>query len=204
MLLSQSVAPRQAVAPLLLSALRNTGNPLPKDRKQVAETASNAYLLRMANTFTPSAASLMPAPASKTGRGCVYGEVKARLQGAGLRPTRQRMGLGWLLFAKGDRHLTAEGLYEEALKAKVPVSLATVYNTLHQFTEAGLIREIAVEGAKTHFDTKATNHHHFYIEGENRLIDIEGSDIDVASLPSVPEGMEIARVDVVVRLRRKV
>ena len=142
---------------------------------------------------------------SRTGvaTGCVYGTVKSRLQKAGLRPTRQRMGLGWLLFAKGDRHLTAEGLYEEALKAKVPVSLATVYNTLHQFTEAGLIREIAVEGAKTHFDTKASNHHHFYIEGENRLIDIEGSDIDVASLPSVPEGMEIARVDVVVRLRRK-
>ena len=143
------------------------------------------------------------APAAQAGRGCVYSEVKSRLQGAGLRPTRQRMGLGWLLFAQGDRHLTAEGLYEEALKAQVPVSLATVYTTLHQFTEAGLIREIAVEGAKTHFDTKATNHHHFYIEGENRLIDIEGRDIAVEALPDIPEGMEIARVDVVVRLRRK-
>lgn len=153
-----------------------------------------------ANLSAPGSAI---APVAKAGRGCVYSEVKSRLQGAGLRPTRQRMGLGWLLFAKGDRHLTAEGLYEEALKAQVPVSLATVYNTLHQFTEAGLIREIAVEGAKTHFDTKATNHHHFYIEGENRLIDIEGSDIAVETLPAVPEGMEIARVDVVVRLRRK-
>jgi len=113
------------------------------------------------------------------------------------------MGLGWLLFAKGDRHLTAEGLYEEALKAGVPVSLATVYNTLHQFTEAGLLREVAVEGAKTYFDTNATNHHHFFIEGENRLIDIEGSDIAVASLPSLPEGMELSRVDVVIRLRRR-
>ena len=201
MLLSQSAAPPDGGHSPLLSTLRNIGNPLPKDRKRVAQTASNAYLWSMSNLSTPSAA---PVAASKAGRGCVYSEVKSRLQGAGLRPTRQRMGLGWLLFAKGDRHLTAEGLYEEALKAKVPVSLATVYNTLHQFTEAGLIREIAVEGAKTHFDTKATNHHHFYIEGENRLIDIEGSDIDVAGLPSVPEGMEIARVDVVVRLRRKV
>ncbi len=113
------------------------------------------------------------------------------------------MGLGWLLFAQGDRHLTAEGLYEEARKARVPVSLATVYNTLHQFTEAGLIREVAVEGSKTYFDTNAANHHHFFIEGENRLIDIEGSDIAVATLPNVPDGMEIARVDVVVRLRRK-
>jgi len=126
------------------------------------------------------------------------------LGAAGLRPTRQRIALAELLFFSPDRHVTAERLFEEALAASLSVSLATVYNTLHQFTEAGLIREIAVEGAKTHFDTKATNHHHFYIEGENRLIDIEGSDIDVASLPSVPEGMEIARVDVVVRLRRKV
>ena len=144
-----------------------------------------------------------PATASVGGTGCVVSRVKSRLQAAGLRPTRQRMGLGWLLFAQGDRHLTAEGLYEEARKARVPVSLATVYNTLHQFTEAGLIREVAVEGSKTYFDTNAANHHHFFIEGENRLIDIEGSDIAVATLPNVPDGMEIARVDVVVRLRRK-
>lgn len=144
-----------------------------------------------------------PTTASVGGTGCVVSQVKARLQAAGLRPTRQRMGLGWLLFGQGDRHLTAEGLYEEARKARVPVSLATVYNTLHQFTEAGLIREVAVEGSKTYFDTNASNHHHFFIESENRLIDIEGSDIAVATLPNIPEGMEIARVDVVIRLRRK-
>jgi Fur family iron response transcriptional regulator len=113
------------------------------------------------------------------------------------------VGLGWLLFARGDRHLTAEGLFEEASKARVPVSLATVYNTLHQFTEAGLLREVAVDGAKTYFDTNTSNHHHFFVEGENRLLDIEGQDIAVTTLPNIPDDMEIVRVEVVVRLRRK-
>ena len=85
----------------------------------------------------------------------------------------------------------------------MPVSLATVYNTLHQFTEAGLLREVAVEGAKTYFDTNTTQHHHFFVEGENQLLDIEGHNISVSMLPEIPEGMEIARVEVVVRLRRK-
>ena len=84
------------------------------------------------------------------------------------------MALGWILFAKGDRHLTAEMLYEEATKAKVPVSLATVYNTLHQFTEVGLLRQVAVDGSKTYFDTNTTAHHHFFVEGDNALVDIPG------------------------------
>ncbi len=86
-----------------------------------------------------------------------------------MRPTRQRMALGWILFGKGDRHLTAEMLYEEATHAKVPVSLATVYNTLHQFTEVGLLRQVAVDGSKTYFDTNASAHHHFFVEGDNEL-----------------------------------
>src|SRR5271155_2797174 len=80
--------------------------------------------------------------------GCPWHDVKAKLRDVGLRPTRQRMALGWILFAKGDRHVTAEMLYEEATRAKVPVSLATVYNTLHQFTEVGLLRQVAVDGSK--------------------------------------------------------
>ena len=88
--------------------------------------------------------------------GCPWHDVKAMLRDVGLRPTRQRMALGWILFAKGDRHLTAEMLYEEATKAKVPVSLATVYNTLHQFTDVGLLRQVAVDGSKTYFDTNAS------------------------------------------------
>ncbi|KAF0119776.1 MAG: Fur family transcriptional regulator iron response regulator, partial [Xanthobacteraceae bacterium] len=85
--------------------------------------------------------------------GCPIHDVRSMLREVGLRPTRQRMALGWILFAKGDRHVTAEMLYDEATKARVPVSLATVYNTLHQFTEAGLLREIAVDGSKAYFDT---------------------------------------------------
>src|SRR5512138_3945730 len=102
--------------------------------------------------------------------GCPWHDVKSMLRDVGLRPTRQRMALGWILFAKGDRHLTAEMLYEEATKAKVPVSLATVYNTLHQFTEVGLLREVAVEGAKTYFDTNTSNHYHFFCEHSGRLM----------------------------------
>ena len=124
------------------------------------------------------------------------------LRRVGLRPTRQRMALGWILFAKGDRHITAERLYEEANKAKVPVSLATVYNTLHQFTEVGLLRQVAVDGSKAYFDTNASEHHHFFVEGENVVVDIPGSDVIVDKLPTPPDGYEIARVDVVVRLRR--
>ncbi len=133
-------------------------------------------------------------------------ELEKRLREKGLRPTRQRMALADLLFSKGNRHIAAEELHEEAVKASVPVSLATVYNTLHQFTEAGLLRIIAVEGSKTWFDTNTSDHHHFFLEGENEIVDIpsgpEGKPI-VGNLPEPPEGMEISHVDLIVRLRQK-
>ena len=129
--------------------------------------------------------------------------VDRRVREAGLRPTRQRVALADLLFAKGDRHLSAEELHEEAVAAGVPISLATVYNTLHQFTEAGLLRILAIEGARTYFDTNTSDHHHFYIEGENKVFDIDEGPVRVVNLPAPPEGMEIANVDIVVRLRRK-
>lgn len=128
-------------------------------------------------------------------------QIAERLRGHGLRPTRQRTSLAELLFARGDRHVSAEILHEEAVSARVPVSLATVYNTLHQFTEAGLLREVAVDGSKTYFDTNTSDHHHYFIEGENTVIDIPGENITFCGLPLPPEGMEITRVDVVVRLR---
>jgi len=127
----------------------------------------------------------------------------ARLVAAGLRPTRQRVALGELLFGKGDRHVTAERLYEEATAAQMPVSLATVYNTLHQFTAAGLLREIAVDGARVYFDTNVSEHHHFLLEHDGELYDIAGSNLSVANLPAPPKGLKVARVDVVVRLRRE-
>jgi Fur family iron response transcriptional regulator len=135
--------------------------------------------------------------------GCPWHDVKAMLRQVGLRPTRQRMALGWLLFGKGNRHLTAEMLYEEASRAKVPVSLATIYNTLHQFTEVGLLRQIAVDGSKAYFDTNTSTHHHFFIEGEDELLDIKSADVLVGHSPPPPDGYEVARVDVIVRLRRK-
>ena len=158
------------------------------------------------------AVSAMKAPAQATPAksasgaalaGCPVHDLRGKLRKAGLRPTRQRVALGWLLFAKGDRHITAEGLYEEAIGTRVPISLATVYNTLHQFTQCGLLREIAVDGSKTFFDTNTSDHHHFLVEETNALYDIPGSHIEVGRLPDAPAGMEIARVDVIVRVKRK-
>ncbi len=130
-------------------------------------------------------------------------DVTDMLRTAGLRPTRQRVSLAELLYGKGDRHISAELLHEEAVEADVPVSLATVYNTLHQFTEAGLLREVAIDGNKTYFDTNVSDHHHFFIEGENRVIDIPGEGVGIGKLPEAPDGMEVVRVDVVVRIREK-
>jgi Fur family transcriptional regulator, iron response regulator len=130
-------------------------------------------------------------------------EVEKRLRSADLRPTRQRISLAALLFSKGDRHITAEDLHSEAESARIPVSLATVYNTLHQFTAAGLLRIVAAEGSRTYFDTNTSDHHHFIIEGDNAVMDIDQGRITVGNLPEPPEGMEIANVDVIVRLRRK-
>jgi Fur family iron response transcriptional regulator len=155
-------------------------------------------------TNVAEASDRMPLSADRARlTGCPWHDVKAMLRDVGLRPTRQRMALGWMLFGKGDRHITAEMLYEEATKAKVPVSLATVYNTLHQFTDVGLLRQVAVDGSKTYFDTNSTQHHHFFVEGENALLDIPDNDVVVGKTPVPPEGYEIARIDVVVRLRRK-
>ena len=124
------------------------------------------------------------------------------LRDSGLRPTRQRVALADLLFSQGNRHLSAESLHEEAMRRQVPVSLATVYNTLHQFTEAGLLREVAVDGSKTYFDTNTTDHHHFFVEDDNQVLDIPPGAMGVDDIPEPPPGYEISRVDVVVRLRR--
>ena len=148
----------------------------------------------------PVAGDHIPWP-QKNPMTCPINAVKARLRTAGLRPTRQRMALGWLLFAKGDRHVSAEMLYEEALRAREPLSLATVYNTLRQFSEAGLLRQVSVSGPKTFFDTNVSEHHHFYNEDDETVTDIPGSMIQVAGLPDAPEGMMIASVEVIVRLR---
>ncbi len=128
--------------------------------------------------------------------------VREMLKTAALRPTRQRVALATILFGKGNRHISAERLHEEAIGARVPVSLATVYNTLHQFTGAGLLREVVVDGSKTYFDTNTEDHHHFFVEDDNEVLDIPPNNLAVDELPAPPPGMEIVRVDIVIRLRR--
>lgn len=129
--------------------------------------------------------------------------VAQLLRRAGLRPTRQRLALGTLLFEGEDRHVTAESLHAEATMAGQHVSLATVYNTLHQFKRAGLLRELAINGAKAYFDTNTSNHNHFFVEEEGELRDIPGHAIRVDGVPEPPEGMSITHIDVVVRLMKK-
>ena len=128
--------------------------------------------------------------------------VLGRLRAVGLRPTRQRIALARLLFDGEERHVTAEQLHGEAVGAAVRVSLATVYNTLHQFTTAGLLREVVVEPGRSYFDTNVQDHHHFFCETTGMLQDIPGDAVTVAQLPQPPVGSEIRRVDVIIRIRR--
>ncbi len=122
------------------------------------------------------------------------------LRATGLRPTRQRLALARLLFDKGDRHVTAEQLHGEAVQAAVPVSLATVYNTLHQFVAAHLLREVVVSPGRSYFDTNVSDHHHFFFENSGEHRDIPGDRIGVTDLPSPPAGSAIRRVDVIIRV----
>lgn len=124
------------------------------------------------------------------------------LRAARLRPTRQRLALARLLFEKGDRHVAAEELHGEALAAQVPVSLATVYNTLHQFVAAGLLREVVINPGRSYFDTNVSDHHHFFYEDSGTLRDIPGDSIAVSNVPPPPDGGSIRRVDVVVRVEK--
>ncbi|WP_111535640.1 iron response transcriptional regulator IrrA [Palleronia aestuarii] len=128
----------------------------------------------------------------------------AWLTGANLRPTRQRLALAALLVGDGEhRHVTAESLHASSCAAGHSVSLATVYNTLRAFCEAGLMQEVTVEGSKTYFDTRMDDHPHFYWEDTGRLVDAPKEELEISRLPSAPPGAEIASVDVVLRLRRK-
>ncbi len=126
------------------------------------------------------------------------------LAGGGLRPTRQRLALAALLVGDGqNRHVSAESLFQAANKTGEAVSLATVYNTLRAFSDAGLLREINVNGAKSYFDTRIDDHPHFFWEDSEKLTDAPAQDLEIARLPDAPEGTEVAKVDVVIRLRRK-
>src|ERR1041384_2886221 len=123
--------------------------------------------------------------------------LTAGLRMAGLRPTRQRVALAELLFGGPHRHVSAEQLHGEATEARVGVSPATIYHTLHPFHEAGLLREVAVDASRSYFDTDTSDHHPFYVEDEQRMIDIPASSVEFATLPAAPSGMKVSQVDVV-------
>ena len=127
--------------------------------------------------------------------------VLERLRSAGLRPTRQRLALAKLLFARGHRHVSAEQLFNEAKSSRVDVSLATVYNALHDFTAKGLLREISIDSSSSYFDTNTGNHHHFYFERSGHLEDVAAELVNISALPEAPGGAEISRVDVIIRVR---
>ncbi|MCK5546412.1 MAG: transcriptional repressor [Rhodospirillaceae bacterium] len=129
-----------------------------------------------------------------------YSQIIEQLRAAGLRPTRQRLALAKLLFENAPRHVTAEVLHVEAQAASMPVSLATVYNTLHQFTEAGLLKEIVIDPQRSHFDTTISDHGHFYFEETGHLQDIPSGEATLTQMPVLPEGTKVKSVDVVVRV----
>ena len=129
--------------------------------------------------------------------------LSGKLRAAGLRSTRPRLALAHLLFGAGNRHVTAESLHKEARKAGLSVSQATIYNTLNQFLSAGLLSEVIVDHARSYFDTNVTEHHHFFIEDETRLIDIPLNEVVLSTVPDAPEGYDLAGVDVVIRLGRR-
>ncbi|MEY4679033.1 MAG: hypothetical protein RLZZ276_682 [Pseudomonadota bacterium] len=131
-----------------------------------------------------------------------FTQALERLKRHGLRPTRQRLALVRLLFERGDRHVTADQLHAEAAAAGVRVSLATIYNTLNQFTAAGVLREVVVEAGRSYFDTNASEHHHILVEPTGELIDIPASDVEVGAAPRLPEGLALRRVDVILRVTR--
>lgn len=129
-------------------------------------------------------------------------DFPARLRAAGLRPTRQRVALARLLFEGGSRHVTAESLHVEVKAAQIPVSLATVYNALNQFRDAGLLREVVVAPGRSYFDTNTGHHHHFFVEPDGALHDFPSDKVTIAGLPAPPKGTRLSRVDVIVRVRR--
>ncbi len=131
-----------------------------------------------------------------------YAAALERLRAAGLRSTRQRLALTRLLFAGSDRHVTAEALHKEARANNVRVALATVYNTLNQFTEAGILREVIVDGSCTYFDTNTSHHHHFFCEEDRVLVDIPGGQLKVAKHPHPPPGTTVTEVDIMIRVRK--
>lgn len=166
----------------------------------IAESARQPYIIAISDKHVWKSGAMTSDNASEAGDVTPSDRVAELIRCAGLRPTRQRLLLAELLFGGEDRHVCAEVLHAEAVDKGEHVSLATVYNTLHQFRAAGLVRELAVDATRAYFDTNTSNHNHFFIEADGALLDIPGDGIKVDGLPKPPPGMRISHIDVVVRL----
>lgn len=169
----------------LISIRFDNRNSRPLMDQSCGSIAANLPISQEGNVGTPSASAM-----------------RGLLTQAGLRPTRPRLALASLLFTGEPRHVTASSLAREASEAGACLSLATIYNSLNQFTEAGLLHRVSVSGDLAYFDTKAGDHHHFFIEDENRILDIPPGSLVFGRLPEPPDGYVITKVDVVIRLTR--
>ena len=165
-------------------------------RRQRIAATTRAYLTQRPRNCRPRGRALENADAPRINNASTVDTA------VGTRPTRQRLTLARLLFEQGDRHVTAEQLHGEAVEAAVRVSLATVYNTLHQFIEAGLLREVVVNSGRFYFDTNVSDHHHFFFEDTGQLLDIPGEYVTVCGLPKPPTGAAIRRIDMIIRVDR--
>ena len=130
----------------------------------------------------------------------IYHQAMKKIESSGIRPTKQRRVLAKILFEKGNRHLSADELFHDVKKEDRKISMATVYNTLKQFTSLGLVREVVVDQNKSLYCTNHKSHYHLYIEDEGKIVDIPTKNIDL-NIPSIPACLQLHNIDVIVRIR---
>ena len=130
----------------------------------------------------------------------IYHQAMKKIESSGIRPTKQRRVLAKILFEKGNRHVSADELFHDVKKEDRKISMATVYNTLKQFTSLGLVREVVVDQNKSLYCTNHKSHYHLYIEDEDKIVDIPTKNIDL-NIPSIPACLQLHNIDVIVRIR---
>lgn len=157
----------------------------------------------MSDRAAPGPGAGRRATQNRARAGCPVSDARERLRRAGLRPTAQRCAVAWLLSSPSPRHVTPEGLHGEAVKARLPVSLSSIYNILHQFTEAGLLRQRTFTGGLTVYDTDLSDHQHYIVEGTNEVLNLPGASVPITGVPEPPDGFEVASVELVVRVRSR-
>ena len=130
----------------------------------------------------------------------IYHQAMKKIESSGIRPTKQRRVLAKILFEKGNRHLSADELFHDVKKEDRKISMATVYNTLKQFTSLGLVREVVVDQNKSLYCTNHKSHYHLYSEDEGKIIDIPTENVNL-NIPSIPACLQLYNIDIIVRIR---